>query len=155
MSVDLALLTVFSEQSSEDPLSPHPQHLGGHTGFRGTLSVCVRDIVPSDQLRSSDKLSNPLFHVTAAFAAGRPRSPTGKKNETNPPLTGTRVSTLALSLVNLPNPSPGVNDGGLLDDKTILVQLLDVLPRVGVGEVGEVLGVEVDLSLSYVEDGRC
>ena len=39
MAVDLALLAVLAEESSEDSLSPHPEDLGGHAGLGGTLSL--------------------------------------------------------------------------------------------------------------------
>lgn len=39
MLVNLASLTVLSEQASEDTLSPHPLNLGGHTSLFGTLSL--------------------------------------------------------------------------------------------------------------------
>ena len=40
---------------------------------------------------------------------------------------------------------PGVDGDGLLDDKTILDELADVLARVGVGNLVDLVGVQPDL----------
>jgi len=39
MPVDLASLTVLSQQPTQDTLTSHPKDLGGHTGLSGTLSL--------------------------------------------------------------------------------------------------------------------
>jgi hypothetical protein len=37
--VDLACLTVLAEETAEDTLATHPEHLGGHTRIGGTLAL--------------------------------------------------------------------------------------------------------------------
>lgn len=39
MFVDLACFSVFPQQPSQNPLSPHPLHLGGETSLSGTLPL--------------------------------------------------------------------------------------------------------------------
>jgi hypothetical protein len=47
-----------------------------------------------------------------------------------------------------------VDDGRLLDDEAILDELLDVLARVGHGDLGGLVRVEPDLALAALEDRR-
>jgi hypothetical protein len=39
MLVDFACFSVLPQQPSQDPLSPHPLHLGGETSLSSTLSL--------------------------------------------------------------------------------------------------------------------
>ena len=64
-------------------------------------------------------------------------------------LTG--VSALALGLQMTKVTRTRVDDSGLLDHETILDQLADVLARVGIGDLVDLIGVEPHLSLSALE----
>lgn len=44
---DLLGVSVFSEESSENSLSSHPENLGGHSGVFGTLSLTVAGVSAS------------------------------------------------------------------------------------------------------------
>ena len=50
-----------------------------------------------------------------------------------------------LCVCKLGNIEPGVDSNRLLDDKTILDELADVLARVGVGDLVNLIGVQPDL----------
>jgi len=63
-------------------------------------------------------------------------------------LTTSTVTTFPTSLGILANPSPGMYSHWLADDQTILDQLADVLPRVGIGDLVDFVGVEPDLVLA-------
>ena len=51
--VDFSRLSVLPQQSPQDPLSPHPLHLGRHASFGGTLPL-TRASVSSFALRSKE-----------------------------------------------------------------------------------------------------
>ena len=53
MLVDLARLPVLSQQTTQHPLPPHPEHLGGHTRLDGTLPL-TRASVATLALRSEE-----------------------------------------------------------------------------------------------------
>ena len=44
-------------------------------------------------------------------------------------------------------PSPGVDGYGLLDDQTILDQLPDVLPGVGISDLTDLIRIQPDLGI--------
>jgi hypothetical protein len=69
-------------------------------------------------------------------------------------LTDTGVATLGLGGLVLASAGAGVNDLRLDDDETVLAKTTDVLPRVGVANLGEVTRVKIDLALANAEDGR-
>merc|ERR1719487_1479865 len=69
-------------------------------------------------------------------------------------LTGTGVATLGLGGLVLAGADARVDDLGLDDDVAVLLEAADVLPRVGVADLGDVGRVEVDLALADAEDGR-
>ena len=62
------------------------------------------------------------------------------------PLTEPTVTTFSPGLVVSSHPGPGVDSHGLLDDQTILDQLPDVGPGVGVGDLVDLIGVKPNLS---------
>ena len=61
------------------------------------------------------------------------------------PLTKPTVTTLATGFIISADTGPRVNSDRLLDDKTILNQLPDVLPGVGIGDLIDLIGVKPDL----------
>merc|ERR1719427_682684 len=61
------------------------------------------------------------------------------------PLTKATVTTLATGFIISTDTGPGVNSDRLLDDNTILDQLPDILPGVGVGNLVDLIGVKPDL----------
>ena len=63
------------------------------------------------------------------------------------PLTKPAVSSLPPGLVVGPHPGPGVDGHGLLDDETILDQLPDVSPGVGVGDLVDLIRVKPHLAI--------
>src|SRR6202043_66325 len=67
---------------------------------------------------------------------------------------GAGVSALSLCSVGLTDAETGVHDRGLLDDEAVGIELADVLARVGVADLGGLVGVEPDLALAAVEDFR-
>lgn len=103
--VDLALLSVLGEQSSDDSLSSHPEDLLGHSSVGGTLS-----------------------------------------------LTETGVSAGSLGLSKSSSSRSRVHGVRLSDNKAVGDELSDLLSGVSVSNVGELSGVEPDLSLSNAED---
>lgn len=103
--VNLALLSVLGEQSSDDSLSSHPEDLLGHSSVGGTLS-----------------------------------------------LTETGVSAGSLGLSQSSGSGSRVHGVGLSDNETVGNELSDLLSGVSVSNVGQLLGVEPDLSLSNAED---
>lgn len=103
--VNLALLSVLGEQSSDDSLSSHPKDLLGHSSVGGTLS-----------------------------------------------LTETGVSAGSLGLGQSSSSGSRVHGVGLSHNKAVGHELSHLLSRVGVSNVGQLLGVEPDLSLSNAED---
>ena len=64
------------------------------------------------------------------------------------PLTEPTVTTFPPGLVVGPHAGPGVDSHGLLDDETVLDQLPDVGPGVGVGDLVDLVGVQPDLGIS-------
>ena len=72
--------------------------------------------------------------------------------------------TLALTEATVPSDAAGqvelacagarVHGNGLADDETIGDELADRLPRVGVGDLRHLVGVEPNLALTAAEDGR-
>merc|ERR1719244_529692 len=58
------------------------------------------------------------------------------------PLSKATVTTLATGFIISADTGPGVDSDRLLDYKTILDQLPDVLPGVGVGDLVDLIGVE-------------
>ena len=61
------------------------------------------------------------------------------------PLSIAGVPALPPRLGVLPHPGPRVHSHWLLDHKTVLDELADVLPRVGVGNLVDLVGIEPDL----------
>lgn len=68
------------------------------------------------------------------------------------PLSGPGVSTLPLGGLHVPDTGSRVDDGGLDDDVSILEELADSGSGVGVADLGGLLGVEPDLSLTDTGD---
>jgi hypothetical protein len=68
-------------------------------------------------------------------------------------LTQTAVTTDAAGLVQLTGAGAGVHGNGLLDDETIADELADGLTRVGVGDLGHLIGVEPNLALAAADHG--
>ena len=68
------------------------------------------------------------------------------------PLSGTGVPSLPLGGLHVPNSGTRVDDGGLDDDVSILEELADSGSGVGVANLGSLLGVEPDLSLTDTGD---
>merc|ERR1719394_1435046 len=67
-------------------------------------------------------------------------------------LSETSVPSLPACFVVLANAGPGVDSNRLLDDKTILDELADVLARVGVGNLVDLVGVQPLLVLAALHD---
>ena len=63
------------------------------------------------------------------------------------PLSKASVSALPTRLVVLAHARPGVDSDRLLDDETILNQLADVLARVGVGNLIDLVGIQPNLEM--------
>src|SRR5579871_5252659 len=105
MLIDLACLSVLSQQSTQDPLSSHPNNTGWHSSLGSTLS-----------------------------------------------LTRTGMSTLSLGSVCLTNAESGMHHRGFLDDETVGVEFADVLTRVGIGDLGGLIGIKPDLAFAAAED---
>ena len=61
------------------------------------------------------------------------------------PLSHAGVPSLPPCLGVLPDPRPRVHGHRLLDHKTILDQLADILPGVGIGNLVDLVGIEPDL----------
>ena len=55
------------------------------------------------------------------------------------------MTSLPPGLVVGPDPGPGVDGHGLLDDETVLDQLPDVLPGVSVGDLVDLIRIKPDL----------
>lgn len=106
--VDLTGVSVFSQQSSQDSQSSHPDDLGGHTSVSGTLSLTV-----------------------------------------------THVSTVTLGLSMSSSSGSRVDGDRLLDDGTVTVQLSDGQTRVSSGQLGGLVRVQPDLSLTNANDAGC
>merc|ERR1719284_235441 len=64
------------------------------------------------------------------------------------PFTEATVTTLPPGLIVSPHTGPGVDSDGLLDDQTVLYQLPDVGPGVGVGDLVDLVRVQPNLLLS-------
>jgi len=69
-------------------------------------------------------------------------------------LTGTRVTALSSGQSVFPRPGARVNGLGLLDDQTILDQATDILSRVGVGNLIDLIGIHPDFVAPALEYGR-
>merc|ERR1719394_1825120 len=67
-------------------------------------------------------------------------------------LSETSVPSLPACFVVLANAGSGVDGDGLLDDKTILNELADVLARVSVGNLVDLVGVQPHLVLAALHD---
>ena len=65
----------------------------------------------------------------------------------------TSVSALALGFIACLHTGTTVNNGGLLDNQTIAVQLGNVAARVGQGNFIDFIGVKPNLALSALKDG--
>jgi hypothetical protein len=68
------------------------------------------------------------------------------------PLSHASVPALPPRLCILPHAGPGVHSNGLLDDEAVLDKLADILPRVGVGDLVDLIGVEPDLVFAALHD---
>lgn len=68
-------------------------------------------------------------------------------------LTQTPVPTDSAGLRELTGTGAGVHDNGLADDKAITDELADGLARVGVGDLGDLIGVEPNLALAAADHG--
>jgi len=64
------------------------------------------------------------------------------------------VATLGLGKIALPHSASGVDNGGLLHNKTILLQSGNVAAGIGQRNFIDFIGVQPDLALSAFEDGR-
>ena len=64
------------------------------------------------------------------------------------------MTALGLGLVAHAHAVPGVDDGGLLHDEAVLLEAGDVAPGVGEGDLVDLVGVQPDLALAALEDGR-
>ena len=62
------------------------------------------------------------------------------------PLTKATVTSLTAGLVIGADTGSGVDSDGLLDHKTVLDKLPDVLPGVGIGDLVDLIGVKPDLN---------
>jgi hypothetical protein len=69
-------------------------------------------------------------------------------------LTEAAVATDPAGEVQLTRARARVHGDGLLDDEAIGDELADGLPRVGVGDLADLIGVEPDLALTDAQDGR-
>ncbi|GMR32270.1 hypothetical protein PMAYCL1PPCAC_02465, partial [Pristionchus mayeri] len=69
-------------------------------------------------------------------------------------LTSAGVTNLAAGLGELTSTEARVHSNGFADDETILHETTDVLARVGVGDLVDLIGVEPDLSLSALKNCR-
>ena len=67
------------------------------------------------------------------------------------PLSVAGVPALPPGLGVLPDPGPRVHSHGLLDHETVLDELADVLPRVGVRNLVDLVGVQPDLTRDTLE----
>jgi len=103
--VELLLLSVLGQKSSEDSLASHPHELDRHTRVSGTES-----------------------------------------------LTGSGVSALSSGFGVGSCAGSRVDNGGLLDDQTILDKSSHLMPRVGVGDVLVFVGVQPDLVFAALHD---
>merc|ERR1719422_268408 len=68
------------------------------------------------------------------------------------PLSKPTVTTLATGFIISADTGPRVNSDRLLDDKTILNQLPDVLPGVGISDLIDLIGVKPDLVFATFHD---
>jgi len=68
------------------------------------------------------------------------------------PLTVPGVTALPSGLGVLANAGSGVDGDRLLDDQTVVDQLADVLARVSVGNLVDLVGVEPDLLFAALHD---
>jgi len=68
------------------------------------------------------------------------------------PLTKTSVPALPARLIVLAHTRPGVDSDRLLDDKTILDELADVLAGVGIGNLVDLVGIQPHLVLATFHD---
>merc|ERR1719304_34505 len=68
------------------------------------------------------------------------------------PLTKASVAAFPARLVVLAHARPGVDSDRLLDDQTILDELADVLTRVGVGNLVDLVGIQPHLVLATFHD---
>ena len=62
------------------------------------------------------------------------------------PLTKATVTSLTAGLVIGADTGSGVDSDGLLDDKTVLDQLPDVLPGVGISDLVDLIRIKPDLN---------
>ena len=62
------------------------------------------------------------------------------------------MPSLPLGLIAEGDASPGVDDGRLLDDQTVLGKAGDVAAAVGQRDLIDLVGVEPDLALAALED---
>ena len=69
-------------------------------------------------------------------------------------LTVATVSALTTGEVQLTGTGPRVHGDGLADDEAIADKLANGLTRVGVGNLGDLIGIEPDLALTASDDGR-
>lgn len=63
------------------------------------------------------------------------------------------MATLSLGLISQLNASTRVDNGRLLNDKTITVQTVDVAARVGQGNLVDFIGIQPNLALSAFQYG--
>ncbi len=105
VAVDLALLSILAEESSENSLPSDPEDLAGHTSLLGTST-----------------------------------------------LTGTHVSTLALSEEIQADSGARVHSHRLLDDQTILDECSDSSPGAGLGNLRGLIRIQPHSVLSTLRD---
>lgn len=141
--VDLAAGAVLDEQAAEDPLAAHPQNLPvSVVSTLGRPPILPLSIPPKIVLRA-------VFGVPGRrYVLGH----TGIGGTVT--LTETAVATDPAGEVQLTRTRARVHGDGLLDDEAIGDELADGLPRVGVGDLADLAGVEPDLALTDAQDGR-
>jgi len=61
------------------------------------------------------------------------------------PLAKTSMSALPARLGVLAYPRPGMHGHRFLDDETVLDELANVLPGVGIGDLVDLIGIQPDL----------
>lgn len=154
--VDLAAGTVLDEEATEDPLAAHPQNLPivrcQHTPPRQVL-------VSSSS--STPKIADPPAIVRVCVCVcGCVWAGSGRHVLRHAGIGGTlALSEAAVAAdpageVQLAGARARVHCDGLLDDEAIGNQLADGLPRVGVGDLADLAGVQPDLALAAAQDGR-
>ena len=69
------------------------------------------------------------------------------------PLAVAHVTSLSSCFCIFPCPSAGVDSDGFPNDETVLDQASDVLPGIGVRDLGDLIGIQPDLLLATLQNG--